>query len=645
MAKQKLYEKIWAKLLAFFLCCLCILSICGCCAAIIKCADEGLYTYTGDEDALSYAESELCRIQVGNSLIQLADMLTYETPEQLNGWSPSPAFTYILYDADGRVLADTTNADSHLVYAGYETQGLPAFPADNEDTSPSVDAADSETAPEMSDSEAQSLYRIDAYVQIPVPADSSYSPSYKLFTFLQDNCRAFIWFGVLSILAVIVLFTFLMCAAGRVPGEPKPALRGLNKIPLDLYLALTALAGYLTFYSTSYYFFDSYIAQWAAAVINLMVCAPLFLGLCITLAARMKAGRIWKNTVIYLLSAWIIRLIVRFFRALPLVWKTVLSYILFLAVNLLCLIATANGNPLAFLFISFVDVAIFAVLIMLALQFRRIKNAVHALANGDLSYTIESETLQGDLRDMAESINRVNAGMSKAVDARLRSERFKTELITNVSHDLKTPLTSIVSYVDLLKKTGITDPDACAYIDVLDRQSAKLKKLTEDLVEASKASSGVISVNKTQLNVAELLSQSVAEYTDRFESAQIIPVLSTGDVDRTVVADGRLLWRVFDNLLQNICKYAMPGTRAYIDVVPQGDKTAILFKNISADALNITSEELMERFVRGDQSRHTEGSGLGLSIARSLTELQGGEFKLYLDGDLFKVMITFVAKK
>ena len=233
--------------------------------------------------------------------------------------------------------------------------------------------------------------------------------------------------------------------------------------------------------------------------------------------------------------------------------------------------------------------------------------------------------------------------MTRAVEERMRSERFKTELITNVSHDLKTPLTSIVSYVELLKKEDIENPQARSYIEVLDRQSQRLKKLTEDLVEASKASSGAMTVNRERVDLAELLRQCAGEYAERFAAAGVEPVLALPEGDWTVTADGRLLWRVLDNLLQNVTKYAQSGTRCYLELKKTESDTRLEIQNISRQALNIPAEELMERFVRGDASRSTEGSGLGLSIARSLMELMGGGLELLLDGDLFKVTLRFPA--
>ena len=225
----------------------------------------------------------------------------------------------------------------------------------------------------------------------------------------------------------------------------------------------------------------------------------------------------------------------------------------------------------------------------------------------------------------------------------MKSERLKTELITNVSHDIKTPLTSILNYVDLLKKEPQASEAAGEYIAVLDRQAHRLKKLTEDVLEASKAATGNIKVELMRTDAVELLRQCLAEYEERFCAAGLTAVVQTPGAVQPILADGRLLWRVFDNLLGNIAKYAQPGTRVYAGVTREGTDVVISLKNVSRDALNISEEELMERFVRGDSARTSEGSGLGLSIARSLTELQGGHFGIAIDCDLFKAELRFAA--
>lgn len=248
-----------------------------------------------------------------------------------------------------------------------------------------------------------------------------------------------------------------------------------------------------------------------------------------------------------------------------------------------------------------------------------------------------------DFEEFGECLNHIRDGLGRAVEDRIKSERFKTELITNVSHDIKTPLTSIISYVDLIKKEEMPTEALREYVEVLDRQSQRLKKLIEDLVEASKASTGNITVQLAECDVQVLLNQSMAEYQEKLEKAGLIPVLKQPDSPVHIRADGRHLWRIFDNLLNNICKYAMPGTRVYLDVTLLDGEARITFRNVSESPLQMDGETLLERFVRGDTSRHTEGSGLGLSIAASLAQLQHGRLELVTDGDLFKVVLVFPA--
>ena len=245
------------------------------------------------------------------------------------------------------------------------------------------------------------------------------------------------------------------------------------------------------------------------------------------------------------------------------------------------------------------------------------------------------------LREHGENLNNIGEGLKAALEEKMKSEHMKAELITNVSHDIKTPLTSIVNYVGLLKKDGLSSENAPEYLEVLERQAVKLKKLTEDLIEASKATSGCIAVNADELDINVLLAQACGEYEGKFSECNLTPVLTLTDSNPNIFADGGLLWRVFDNLFNNICKYSQKGTRVYLKTETREKKIHITFSNISAAQLDISSEELMERFVRGDASRNTEGSGLGLSIARSLVELQNGGFDIKIDGDLFKVEIVF----
>ena len=275
------------------------------------------------------------------------------------------------------------------------------------------------------------------------------------------------------------------------------------------------------------------------------------------------------------------------------------------------------------------------------LAFRRLRTGAREIAAGKLSGKVEEKNLILDFKDHANDLNHIRDGLNAAVEERLKSERFRTELITNVSHDIKTPLTSIINYVDLLQKEQPESETQREYLEVLARQAAKLKKLTEDLIEASKASTGALPVSREKLELGVLLDQTAGEYAEKLNSAELTPVVTKPVEPVYVLADGRQLWRVFDNLMNNVVKYALPGTRVYISLAHGDGKASVTFRNISREALNISVEELTERFVRGDSSRSTEGSGLGLSIAMSRTKLQNGEMTLSVDGDLFKVTLSF----
>jgi signal transduction histidine kinase len=266
------------------------------------------------------------------------------------------------------------------------------------------------------------------------------------------------------------------------------------------------------------------------------------------------------------------------------------------------------------------------------------------VAGGDYSHPIDTRHMFWEFKRHAENINNVGDGIAIAVDEKMKSERFKTELITNVSHDIKTPLTSIINYVDLMKKEEIDNPTVQEYLGILDRQSARLKKLIEDLMEASKASTGNLPVHLELCDATVMLTQVVGEFAERAEANALEIVVESPEPPVNILADGRHLWRIIDNLMSNICKYAQPGTRVYINLERQGGRVVMTFRNISRERLNISSDELMARFVRGDSSRNTEGNGLGLSIAKSLTDLMDGSLTIQVDGDLFKVILSFEEK-
>ena len=456
---------------------------------------------------------------------------------------------------------------------------------------------------------------------------------------------------IASLLVFLFLVLFLSRASGRKEdGTLAPSWP--EKIPFDLYLFLLgmAFAGLcaigIDMVESSRLYLPPVCLTGLACI---ALCTALVLAAWMSLCVRVKLGTWWRNTLIFyaLKLCWRIlksclrtlaafgKLLLDILRGIPLVWKTALgSLVLWLFVFALC---SSNAVGLAILVALLVSLLTCAA----AMQLRRLQKGGAALAAGDFETKIPTKHMYWDFKRHAENLNSVGEGMSLAVEKQLKSERLKTELITNVSHDIKTPLTSIVNYVDLLKKEELGSDTAREYVAVLERQAQRLKKLTEDVVEASKASTGSIPVNleRTDLNV--LLSQAAGEFTDRFAEQKLELCFSASQEQTYVMADGRLLWRVFSNLMSNVGKYALEGTRVYLSIDVQRGRGVISLKNISRYPLNVSGEELMERFVRGDKSRTSEGSGLGLSIARSLTELQGGVFDITVDGDLFKVTISF----
>lgn len=459
---------------------------------------------------------------------------------------------------------------------------------------------------------------------------------YRLSLWLLDMKNALIPLTVLFVALTLFCFFWQMAAAGHWQGFEGIHLTWFDKIPLDLMAVVFMLpigffVGYFN-YSSSIA-----VALWGAAVLN---CVFLFL---ITFVTRCKAGTVLKNNVVWYAIRLLWRIVKSIWgwlhhlvRSIPLIWRTAL------VIAAICLFILITGSYNSML--SLPMVLLYLLLMMFALYvaigFATLQRGSKALAEGDYSKPVDTRFLRGDLKRCGENLNKVQQGVQRAVDERLRSERMKTELITNVSHDIKTPLTSIVNYVDLLKKEEINNPKAQEYLEVLDRQSKRLKKLTEDLVEASKASSGVIPVDCQPTNVNVLLSQLEGEYEERLQKAELTMIVHPAAGDPVVLADGKLLSRVMDNLMNNIGKYAMPGTRVYAAAAADEKESTISIKNVSRNELNVSADELMERFVRGDSSRHTEGSGLGLSIAKSLVELQGGRFELSIDGDLFRADIS-----
>lgn len=355
----------------------------------------------------------------------------------------------------------------------------------------------------------------------------------------------------------------------------------------------------------------------------------------ISLVRRIKGKCLWKDS----LCRMIISFTATVFNERSITAKAAIILGIFIVLQWLTL--ATGGITLFILLLLAADAAVIYVVLSSAIAKGRIKKGIEEISSGNMSYQIPLEGLRGSNRVLAEKLNDIGTGLNKAVEEGMKNERLKTDLITNVSHDIKTPLTSIINYVDILKRSNIEDPQIQGYLDILEAKAQRLKTLTEDVVEASKVSSGNITLEYMDVNLAEMIQQTEGEFEEKFTARSLSIVTNLPEEPAVIHVDGRRLWRVLENVFGNAAKYAMPGTRVYADLRLGEDTVDFSLKNVSEQQLNISADELTERFIRGDISRSTEGSGLGLSIAKSLVEMQGGRFELYLDGDLFRVNIRF----
>lgn len=455
--------------------------------------------------------------------------------------------------------------------------------------------------------------------------------------------------GAAALIGVIVCFVFLLCASGRRKGFSEPQPGWGTWVPLDALTVGAMIAGIalLSICDDAPYFHSALkrvLVYGFCAMALLILCT----GWCMSFALRVKLGGWWKNTLIYRVLAFIrwgvgrsIEMVKTLLEGLPLVWKTAAVYLSIAFADALVSVFSWGEYDNLLIWLFFKNVVLFPLILFVALMLRKLQQSARALAEGDLEQGVDTDRLVGEFKRSAEDLGRIGEGMTAAVEQRIRSERMKTELITNVSHDLKTPLTSIINYADLIEKEPMGSEKIPEYAGVLHRQSERLKRLVDDLVEASRASTGDMEMQLAPCELGVLLTQAAGEYEERLKQSRLQLVLRKPEDEVRIMADGRRLWRVFDNLMGNICKYAQPDTRVYLVLEERDGKAEISFKNTSREPLDLGAEELMERFVRGDRSRHSEGNGLGLSIARSLTELQNGTLKLTVDGDLFKVVLGF----
>ena len=496
-------------------------------------------------------------------------------------------------------------------------------------------------------------YHVALYL-LPQALDSFQVGFMTMIYNLRYHFIAMLVAGMLCFAAALVL---LCCIAGRRPNSDRVYPVALNRLPLDLYAAIIVAAeaglSYLVLEMLEACF--DYGGNWGVAsliVLGVFAMALLVVAFLFAFAAQMKTkgGFWWRRTVIGWLLVRIVRGIRTMFRGfraligmLPLVWQWLLIIVGVLLTAMLSLIVITNSYGiiqfLATLVFLMSVLGFFGMIAYWGYCMGHLQKGITTMAAGNLHYQIPTKRLYGKFRDFGTSLNSMADAARIAAQRQLKSERMKTELITNVSHDIKTPLTSIINYVDLLQKPH-DEAQGEQYLEVLSRQSLRLKKLIDDLMDLSKASTGNINVEVGYVDAVEAINQALGEFSDKLDRAALYPVFRHPEEPVVMQADGKLLWRVMSNLLSNAVKYAMPGTRVYIDLVTAEGSAVLHMKNISRDQLNINADELMERFVRGDAARNTEGSGLGLNIAKSLVELQKGQMHLMVDGDLFKVTIV-----
>ena len=489
---------------------------------------------------------------------------------------------------------------------------------------------------------------VTGYVLAAMSANDELAQQDWIFNILYTFRYELIAAAVTSAVMLIILIAFLVSAAGQRKDSDEIAPSLVDRVPLDVFACCAMVMIFMPFTIASELSLDINIVGLIIAGLVILWSAVSALVTLMSLAVRIKSKTLWTNCLCLRFLRWCWRVVksaLAFSRemlcSLPMDRRWTLCIVLALLAEVF-LLMISDFDAAMLLFLWFINLAAFLAFLIWAVNgFIKLRAGAKELASGSLTCTIDTKYMRGELKEHAQDLMNIREGLTRAVNERMKSERFQSELITIVSHEIKTPLTSIINYVDLLAKEELDNDKAREYVTVLIRQSEKLKKLIGDLIEASKASTGVLAVNAQRCELPVLLDQCSGEYKERLENAGLKLMVSKPEGDVSIMADGRHMWRIFDNLMNNVIKYAQPGTRVYLSLSRVNENAVIVLRNISRDELNLSGEELMERFVRGDSSRSGEGSGLGLAIARSLCQLQGGEMSLDVDGDLFKVTLKF----
>ena len=677
---RNLQTKTWLKAIAGVLCVVSLTTAVVSLGSVQWLTGKGAYQNNGYNYLMEHTEHAL----VTDLTYQVYEI--YESQENQPGYQPNidallaePNFFYTIKDKTGKTLSASQELGDYrarysetftIVYPGEEVTIDETYDSlqARYDARQAIEAEHPDAIIELGESGER--YRLTATYE-----EGRHQETVTITGFLRSDLRnvggssvyremcqaATLWADRNLYLAALVAgsllgvlsLVYLTWSAGRRKDADEIALGWLDRaVPTDLLLVAGVGLGVVDLCMLDQVFDLTasrllYTPMLAAGI-------TLLLAVYLSLVRRVKAKTLGDTLLLRRLGKpgrWVVKQCRRAGRAihrggsrlmakLPLFWTAGLGFLLTCFLEGLFIFGMVCGNGVEGLWLI-LKIAEGSRVIYVVLSMRELQQGGQQLAAGNLDYKVPLDNLRWDFKAHGEHLNSMRTAIQAAVEDQMKSERMKTELITNVSHDIKTPLTSIVNYVDLLKKQEMPTDEAKEYLEVLDRQAGKLKKLTEDLVEAAKASTGNMTVNFQRTDVNVLLTQSSGEYQEKLQSKNLQLLLTPAQDNPAISADGRLLWRVFENLLSNIYKYALPGTRVYLTCQATETQVTITFRNISANPLNISADELMERFVRGDDSRHTEGSGLGLSIAKSLTQLQNGTFDLAIDGDLFKAILTF----
>ncbi len=500
-------------------------------------------------------------------------------------------------------------------------------------------------------------YSFEDNSRIWIAVDDSYAANdmfalaaakyYEADTMFPIACIA----GVVSLVLYIFFFVLLTISAGHVQyvdeeGKKHNEIRNckIDRLPIEVFLGIAffiamcvAYMLYTLFGLAVDYLNNNDAFAYGLIVGSVFIANVVLLPIYLIFVRKIKGRLIWKGSILRFICVKIRGIAFDLYDNGAVVTRTWIPYLIFLLINLILVLLGWGGIIFAFI----IDMAIGVYIYFENKTRRRIISDIQKISEGDISHQSDVTGMHGDNLALGNAVNSIGDGIRVAVEKSMKDEKLKADLITNVSHDIKTPLTSIISYVDLIKRENIQDEKIKGYVDILDQKSQRLKALTDDLVEASKISSGAVVYKMERINFVELINQSLGEYSEKFKDKGLDFITKVPEKAVYIKADARGMYRIIENLYNNICKYALENTRVYGDMVEDKGKVSLCIKNISAEPLNITTEELMERFTRGDVSRKTEGSGLGLSIAKNLTEAMGGEFKLELDGDLFKATVVF----